>query len=261
MLNEPRHDFPIQVQPQVATPTSDGTYVAGLLRVSSEGLTVTRKAGRKQVEVSLPIRVVDPAGREVVRRQRKAAAPVAADGSALFSYGATLGPGHHTVQVGLYDSAGRKGSWISEKVDVPRLDMGGLCLSRLMVLAGIHSGEKAESDDPLVDYFVGGGLRLVPRFDNVLSRPDSLSLLASGSGALLGHDGKAQVTTRFTVLQDGRELISSPERSFDTASFMVSVDSVPLESFPSGELLARFTARDEVAGVEEVQETRFRIEP
>lgn len=85
--------------------------------------------------------------------------------------------------------------------------------------------------------------------------------LTTKAQAGLEKAGKAAVTTKFTILKDGKAVTSGEDQTSDVPSAAPAVGPVPLSKFHPGQYLARVKVVDNVAGKEIVREASFEVRP
>lgn len=260
ILQSPRTDFPLALEPKMLLRTGSGEgYAAGLIRADLSGLRETGGVPPAMMAATVVAQAVDAAGQAGPAFERAVNGPVAADGVFVASYGVTLKPGRYTLRVALV--SGEKSSVSSTPVEVPDYDAPGLKLGSLLVYPDTTEPAAVDAKGPDAAFAIGP-LRLHPRLGNAFSPADSLQAVCVLYGGQADPaTGKPSLRARFRFLKDGRPVASGQEETFDTVMAVASVGPVPLATFAPGHYIARLEARDAVSGKSETQETPFEIRP
>jgi hypothetical protein len=87
-----------------------------------------------------------------------------------------------------------------------------------------------------------------------------LTTKAQAGLAELTADGTS-ATAQFTILKDGRPLVSSQELHYDTPDAAPGVGPIPLEKFEPGAYTVRLRVVDKLAQKEITKETSFEVKP
>ena len=273
LLKAPRQDFPLTVESNMFLRGQDGaSYVAGLARADATALTVHDAAGKKTGKVVVGVQALDEAGKSVAATEREATVEVAPDGSTVASYGMALKPGTYTMRVALLDPQTGKGSVVTLPMKMPDYDAGGMTLSPMMVLGGIQDICPSPSPTPCAPTaapvspqdalaaFNLGPMRFLPRYANVFSTADSVTLLTFVYNPKVDEaTGKPSTTAGFTILKDGKPVAKAEDQNYDTVGSGPSVGPVPLAKFAPGKYVAQVKVRDNVAKKELTEEATFEV--
>jgi GWxTD domain-containing protein len=259
LLKEPRQDFPIAAQAGMVLRGKDGSsYLGGLLRVEAAAFATQDVGGKKVVPLVVAAQALDEGGNAKASVEREVNAEVQADGGLVASYGMALNPGKYTIGVAALDAKTGKGSAATYPVEMPNLASGQLSVSDLMVLHDVQTGVKADPKGAL-DAFLIGGTQIVPRFDRVFAKTETLDLLAFVYDGQLDPAGKAQIASQFTVMKDGKRFTGSAEQEFDTPIATPEAGPVPLTDFAPGKYLVQLKVTDKKAGKEVMKEATFEV--
>ena len=178
LLKTPRQDFAGSSKLALFLRSPGGaSYVAGLARVDPNTVTVEDAGGKKTAKVVVGVQALDEAGKSVSATERDVTADVAADGSAVVSYGMALKPGKYTLNVGVLDPKSSKGTVVSEQIDVPDFGSDELTISPLLVLREVAEGAGTPQD--AMAAFTLGNTRFIPSFGNVFKPEESVNVIAA----------------------------------------------------------------------------------
>jgi GWxTD domain-containing protein len=263
LLKEARQDYPLAAENKLVMRGREGaTYVAGLVRGDSAGLTVQDDGGRKKVAVVLAAAALDAAGNVIASQEQETAIEVAGDGSFVGSYGLTLKPGAYTIRAGALDPKTGKGSVGSAPVEAVDLAGGELAISDLVILQDVVQKQSQDAKDPMAAFFMGTA-QLVPRFANAFKASESIQVLGLVyNGKSDPATGKANVACRFTILRDGKPITSTPEdQVFEEALATPGIGPVPLAQFKPGKYAVQLKVVDKVAQKDYAKEASFEVLP
>ncbi len=259
LLKTPRQDFPAAAEAPLMLRTEDGaTYVAGLLRGDASGLTVHDAAGKKTVKVVVAAQAVDATGKVAANTQERTVnADVSPkDNTFLVSFGVALRPGDYTLKAAALDPQSGKGSAVTLPLKAPDFQAGDLVMSPLAILEDfLESTAPKDPADPLADFAMTGA-RLVPRFGNVFSNTDTLTVLSQIYAK--NNDpatGKPSVASTFAITRDGKPVARADEQT----GLMAAVGPVPLKNYPPGKYVVQLKVKDNVAKKEYSQEATFEV--
>jgi GWxTD domain-containing protein len=252
LLKTPRQDFPTASETELVLRTPDGaTYVAGLVRMDPGVLPADARPVIGAQATGADGRVAATHEREVVVQQGP-------DG-AVISWGMSLKPGDYTMRVGVLDPKTNKGSAIEKPLKVPDFNAAELTLSPLLVLQDVQ--EAPADAKGALSAFQLGTTRLVPRFGNVFSNTDSVTLLGFIYGGKVDETtGKPKVTATFSILREGGQPIAkAPDQTYEATPTGPSVGPVPLANYKPGKYTAQITVKDEVAKKDYKSEAAFEV--
>jgi GWxTD domain-containing protein len=255
LLETPRSDFPLALEPKLLLRTQGGeAYAAGLVRAEVAGSGTEGAAD--VVSATVVAQATDAEGRAspVVERSFKAGA--GSDGL-MASYGLMLKPGRYTLKVGLL--AGDKGAVATAPLDVPDFQAPGLKLGSLLVYP---EARDAAGLDPQGPYgaLVVGAVRLKPRFGNVFTKAESLQAVCVLFGGQPDPGtGKPSLRARYSFLKDGKPVAKGQDETYDTPMAAAALGPVPLSSFAPGRYAVRLEVTDTVAQKTETRDAPFEI--
>lgn len=251
LLKAPRKDFPVALENDLVLRTPDGaTYVAGLVRVDAGVLAANSQA-------VIGAQAVAADGRVAATQEREVTVQPGADG-AVVSYGMSLKPGDYTLRVGVLDPKTNKGTAIEQPLKVPDFGAEELSLSPLLVLQDVQ--ETAADPKAALSAFQLGTTRLVPRFGNVFTPADNVTLLGFIYGGKAdATTGKPRVTATFTILRDGQPVAKAPEQVYEATPTGPSVGPVPLTNYKPGKYVAQINVKDNVANKDYKSEATFEV--
>jgi GWxTD domain-containing protein len=202
---------------------------------------------------------VDEAGKSVGASEREASAEVAADGSAVVSYGMALKPGKYTLNVGVLDPKSSKGTVISEQVDVPDFGSDELTITPLLVLREVAEGAGTAQD--AMAAFTLGNTRFIPNFGNVFKPEESVNVIAALYNAPVKADtGKPSFTYSYSIAKDGKTIAETEPFTSDSPQETPSVGPVPLAKYGAGKYTVKLKVKDNVAGKEYSREAPFEVQ-
>jgi GWxTD domain-containing protein len=254
LLKAPRTDFPLTAEPSLVLKTEDGaTYVAGLVRGDASGLTLQDAGGKKTAKVVVAAQATDAAGKAAIPIERPLTVEVGPDNHFLASFGMALKPGDYTIRVGAVDSAG-KGSAVSFPFKSPSLNTEEVSISPLVLLQDFQEGAKKDPLDPLADFAMAAG-KLVPRYGNVFTKADAITILGQIYSPKLDEAGKPNVTSTFTILKDGKPVAKAAEQT----GTMAAVGPVPLGEYTPGKYVVQLKVKDNLGQKESTQEASFEV--
>jgi GWxTD domain-containing protein len=259
LLRAPRTDFPFTAEPSIVLKAEDGSsYVAGLVRGDASGLTLQNAGGKKTARIMVLAQALDAAGKSAASStERPLTVEVGSDNHFLASFSMNVKPGDYTIRVGVVDHASGRGSAVSIPFKSPALGMGSLSASPPMLMRDVHEGVQKDPQDPLADFALGG-VKLVPRYGNVFTREDSLTILAQvyvpkvGPGPHLSSN----LSSTFTILRGTTVMArSEPQTGMTTPS----VGPIPLQRYGPGKYVVRFEVKDNASQQEVTQEATFEV--
>jgi hypothetical protein len=100
----------------------------------------------------------------------------------------------------------------------------------------------------------------VPRFGNVFTKDDSVTLLAFIYGGKVDvASGKPSLTASFTILSEGQPVARAPEQTYDTSPTGPSVGPVPLATYKPGKYVVQVKVKDNVSKKDYAAETTFEV--
>lgn len=259
LLKTPRQDFAGSTRAALFLRSPGGaSYVAGLARVDPGAVTVEDAGGQKTAKVVVGVQAVDESGKSAGTSERNATADVAADGSAIVSYGMALKPGKYTVNVAVLDPKSSKGTVASEAVDVPDFDAHELTITPLLVLREVVEGAGTPQD--AMAAFTLGNTRFIPNFGNVFKPEESVNVIAALYNAPSATDtGKPSFTYSFAIAKDGKTIAETEPFTSESAQETPSVGPVPLAKYGAGKFTVRLKVKDNVAAKEYVKEAPFEV--
>lgn len=249
LLKAPRQDFPLAAENKLMLKGGGGagTYAAGLVRGE------TALAGGV-----LGLMAVDEAGKTAATADRELSFE-AKDGGFIASYGLALKPGRYDLKIAVLDPKTNKGSVTSMPLVMPDLSVEELSASPLLVLAEIQEGVTPNALDPYWGFTLGT-TRFVPRFGNVFSTSDAITLIAALYNPKPDEaSGKPSASAAFTIAKDGKVMARADESTYDTPTATPSVGPVPLAKYAPGKYVAQVKVRDNVAKRDVVQESAFEV--
>jgi GWxTD domain-containing protein len=255
LLKTPRTDFPLTAEPSMIFKTEDGaTYVAGLVRGDASGLTLNDAGGKKTAKIVVAAQALDATGKAAIPTERPLTVEVGPDNHFLASFGMALRSGEYTIRVGAVDAASGKGSAVSIPFKSPNLNTEEMSISPLLLLEDFQEGVKKDPGDPLSDFAMAAG-RLVPRYGNVFTQKDSITILGQIYSPKLDEAGKPNVSFMFTILKDNKAIAKAAEQS----GVVAAVGPVPLEKYTPGKYVVQLKAKDNNAQKESTQEATFEV--
>lgn len=264
LLREPRQDFAVTAQPKLAMRTPDGaTFLAGLVRAPSAGMTVSDEGGVKKVTVGVAVQATDEAGKKLSPLHIEKTAAVEADGSFIVSYGALVQPGRYTLTIAVADPVTKKGSVASLPAEAANFGAPGMQVSDMLILTEIQENPTPIPKDPLRDFMMGN-VRFVPRFDNVFKKGESVLFLTFAYNPTVNPEiGTPLVSSKYEVLKSGQAqpVTSSPMAMHKEPVFTPVVGPVALAPFPAGDYSARLKVKDLVGKTEQNREAKFTVLP
>jgi GWxTD domain-containing protein len=260
LLKTPRQDFAGSAKAALFLRSPGGaSYVAGLARVDPNTVTVEDAGGKKTARVVVGVQATDEAGKSVGASEREASAEVAADGSAVVSYGMALKPGKYTLNVGVLDPKSSKGTVISEQVDVPDFGSDELTITPLLVLREVAEGAGTAQD--AMAAFTLGNTRFIPNFGNVFKPEESVNVIAALYNAPVKADtGKPSFTYSYSIAKDGKTIAETEPFTSDSPQETPSVGPVPLAKYGAGKYTVKLKVKDNVAGKEYSREAPFEVQ-
>jgi GWxTD domain-containing protein len=259
LLKTPRQDFAGAAKVALFLRSPGGaSYVAGLVRVDPGAVPAEESGGKKTARVVVGVQAVDEAGKSVSTSERDASADVAADGSAVVSYGMALKPGKYTLKVGVLDPKSSKGTVVSEPVDVPDFGADELTITPLLVLREVAEGAGTPQD--AMAAFTLGHTRFIPNFGNVFKPEESVNVIAALYNAPPAADtGKPSFTYTFTIAKDGKPIAETEAFTSNSAQETPSVGPVPLAKYGAGKYTVKLKVKDNVASKEYTKEAPFEV--
>jgi len=262
LLKEPRQDFTLSAQPKMLlrSPGGEATYVAGLVKGVVPGAVTEEAGGNRALRVIVATEATDESGNVSVSPDREVMVELAPDGSFVVSYGIALKPGRYTLRVAALEPKSGKGSVTTAPLEVTDFGTDELSMSPLLALKDIQEGQTASPQDPFADFALGT-TRLVPRYDNVFSTSETLTLLGVVYNAQRDANGKPSMTASFLISHDGKPVAKAEDQTYDAEMATPSVGPVPLTKYAPGKHTAQLKVKDNVAGKEFVQEVSFEIAP
>ncbi|HET9316144.1 MAG TPA: GWxTD domain-containing protein [Vicinamibacteria bacterium] len=259
LLKTPRQDFAGAAKTALFLRSPGGaSYVAGLARVDANTVTVEDAGGKKTAKVVMGVQAKDEAGKSVSTSERDANAEVAADGSAVVSYGMALKPGKYTLNVAVLDPKSSKGTVISEQIEVPDFGSDELTITPLLVLRDVAEGAGTPQD--AMAAFTLGNTRFIPNFGNVFRADESISVLSALYNAPPKPDtGKPSFTYSYSIAKDGKTVAETEPFTSESAQETPSVGPVPLAKYGPGKYTVKLKVKDNVANKEYTKEAPFEV--
>jgi GWxTD domain-containing protein len=258
LLKSPRQDFPVQVERtlMIRNP-SGGAFVAGLIQAEGGGLS----SSGGPVDLVVAAQARDADGKVVAGPERETSVTPGPDGRLVVSYGLILRAGKHTLDVAVVAPKAGQGAAASLPLEVPDFSAEGVTMSSLLVLEDIVQKTSAEVDrrQPLADFDLTS-VRLLPRFGNVFSKAQSISMLcAIYGGAVDQATGKLSLKVSFGFKKGGKTVAQADDVVYDGPNPSHSVGPVPLSGFDPGVYQVQIKVKDQVASKEYEQEANFEI--
>jgi GWxTD domain-containing protein len=259
LLKTPRQDFAGSAKTALFLRSPGGaSYVAGLARVDPNTVTVEDAGGKKSAKVVVAVQALDEAGKSVSATERDVTADVAADGSAVVSYGMALKPGKYTLNVGVLDPKSSKGTVVTEQVDVPDFGSDELTITPLLVLREVAEGAGTPQD--AMAAFTLGSTRFIPNFGNQFKPEESVSVIAALYNAPAAADtGKPSFTYSFAIAKDGKTIAETEPFTSESAQETPSVGPVPLAKYGAGKYTVKLKVKDNVGSKEYTKEAPFEV--
>lgn len=258
LLKTPRQDFATAAQSTLFLRSPGGaTYMAGLLRLEPGTVTAQDTAGKKLAKASVGIQALAEDGKVAASAERAVSGELQPDGAFVVSYGVALKPGSYTLRVGALDPKTEKGSVASQSLAMPDFGIEDLSMSPVVVLHDILE-QPPNNEDPLAAFQLGN-MRFVPRYGNVFTTADAITILTFIYNAKTDEAGKAQATVSFAILKDGKPVARAEDQTFDTADAGPSVGPVPLKDYKPGKYVAQVKVRDNIAKKDHTRETPFEV--
>ena len=258
LLKEPRQDFTVAAETPLMLRTEDGaTYVAGLVRADASGLTVSDSGGKKTAKVVVAAQAVDSGGKASATVERPITAEVdPATNTVLASFGMALKPGDYTIKAGLLDPGTGKGSVASIPVEAPDFQAGEVAVSPLTILEDFQETTAAKDPQAALADFTMTGARLVPRFGNVFTVDDAITVISQIYPRTVDEaTGKPNLSSSFVILKDGKPVAKGDEQP----GLMAAVGPVPLKTYGPGKYTVQLKIRDNVTKKEYTEEETFEI--
>ena len=204
------------------------------------------------------VQALDEAGKSVSATERDVTADVAADGSAVVSYGMALKPGEYTLNVGVLDPKSSKGTVVTEQIDVPDFGSDEMTISPLLVLREVAEGAGTPQD--AMAAFTLGNTRFIPSFGNVFKPEESVNVIAALYNAPSKPDtGKPSFTYSYSISKDGKAVAETEPFTSESAQETPSVGPVPLAKYGAGKYTVKLKVKDNVAGKEYTKEAPFEV--
>ncbi len=249
LLNTPRQDFPLTVQPRMFTrPPSGNTYVAFTIQAPPNTVSPSK--------VVVSALATAAGGSAIPTPDREMSGTAATDGSFTGSLGMTLAPGTYDVRVALFDPASGKGSVATVPLTVSDPASTDLAVSTI-ALKGIQEGITPKATDPL-NAFTFGNLLLEPA--SVYSPSDSLMLLAFLYGGAKDEAGKTSVAMSMEISRDGKTIGKLDEQTLSTPGNQ-TIGPIPLTSYKPGKYEVAVKVKDKVANKEMTDRISFEVRP
>jgi len=259
LLKTPRQDFAGSATAALFLRSPGGaSYIAGLAKADPNTVTVEDAGGKKTAKVVVGVQAKDEAGKTISTSERDANADVAADGSAIVSWGMALKPGKYTLNVGVLDPKSSKGTVISQKVDVPDFGSDELTITPLLVLREVAEGAGTPQD--AMAAFTLGNTRFLPNFANVFKPEESVSVIAALYNAPSKADtGKPSFTYSYSIAKDGKTIAETEPFTSESAQETPSVGPVPLAKYGPGKYAVKLKVKDNVGGKDYTMEAPFEV--
>lgn len=254
LLKTPRQDFAVSAEPRLYLRSEDGasTYVAGLLRADAASFG----GAAAPTKVVVAAQAKDASGKLVGNVVREAS--VTAKGAdVLVSWGVALKPGDYTVNVAALDPATGKGSVVTVPVSAPDYSTSEMAVTPLVLLEDLQENTSTSRDaaDPMAEFLLTGA-RLVPRFSNVFTKADNLTVLAViYGGATDPATGKPAVAAVYSILKDGKPRARADELAGPSAV----VGPIPLSNFEPGTYTVQLKVTDKTTKKEVTREATFDV--
>ena len=260
LLQNPRQDFSCATE-HYFLKVDDGTGVFGLLR--GEGVQLFREeaeGGKVRLVVRAEATREDGAGDTVVS-EREALSPVESDGTFVVSYEMGLRPGSHRLRLAVMDANSDKGVAVEHTLKVPDFSAGHLTLAPILALPRIEEAARRDRRHPLEAFHIEGQ-RYVPRFGNVFSTSESLSIVYQYYDARTDVATQKPRATGHVRILDARELpvAEGPEDTFDTPVGGTVVGPLALARYPPGAYTIELRVTDHVEGKTYIRRSRFELQ-
>ena len=255
LLSTPRQDFTVTAEPSLYLPAPDGSvFVAGLVRADASAFP----AQADKTKVVVATRAVDASGKTYAGNERQVTADVAADKTAVASFGMSLRPGDYTLHVASVEPASGKGSAVAVPLKVPDFNAGGVVVSPLTIVSEVQDTTTKTAEDPLADFVTGAG-RLVPRYGNEFTLAESVTVIAQVFVPKVEGEapapGATAVGSTFTILKDGAVVARASEQS----GSIVSVGPIPLAKYGPGKFTVQLKVTDKVAKKDYLSEATYQV--
>lgn len=258
LLKAPRQDFATAAESTLFLRSPGGaTYMAGLLRLEPGTVTAQDVAGKKLAKASVGIQALTEGGKVAASAERVVSGELQSDGAFVVSYGVALKPGSYTLKVGALDPKTEKGSVASQPLTMPDFGTEELTLSPVVVLHDIQE-QPPNNEDPLAAFQLGN-MRFVPRYGNVFTTADAITILTFIYNAKTDEAGRAAATVSIVILKDGKPVARAEDQVFETPDAGPSVGPVPLKDYKPGKYVAQIKVRDNIAKKDHTQETFFEV--
>jgi GWxTD domain-containing protein len=249
LLLSPRQDFPIADEVVFMRSDSGGAALLGLLQGRLAGA-----APATALKMTVRAEVVSSQGDVVSYTEREVSVRPAADGSFVAAFGLLPQPGSFTLRAGIVEPGSQRGAAVSHAVDVPDFAGRDLTSSTLMFLETVAPATDAADDEPLAP-FVMGSYRLVPRVGRAFDRKETMLLVCNYYGGQAdAATGKATVTGRLGILQNGELLSQRAHQTLDVVDGTLVFGPLSLEPFSPG----RYEAELLITDASSKQETKVR---
>ena len=251
LLDTPRQDFPLSIEPKLSIrPQGGGTYVAFLVRAPAGAVNPAK--------VVIAGRAKGASGALVPAIDRELTGSGEPDGTFVAAVGFFLEPGKHEVQVALFDPAAKKGSVATAAADVPDPAGTDVIISTL-VAREVRDADKPLPNDP---YFAvtGGTVLIIPRFGNAFSPAESPTFIPYVSGGMKDPaTGKVALVLSTVISKNGTGKAKAPEQKIEETPMAPTIGPVPLAGYEPGAYVVEFKVRDEVAKKDFTEKVPFEV--
>ena len=257
LLNDPRQDFPLAVQPFFLRSADGGTALVGLVRGVA---AVAGSTSARTVDVEVAASAVAEDGTESDRTDRTMKASVGADGAFVGSFRLTPKPGRHTLKVGVLQVDSGSGAVAALPVEVP--DVAGVDSAVLLLLREIEDvpADGARATTHPYAAFSLGTTRLVPHFGSTLHTTDPLVIFYQAYNLAADENGRADGTVTVSLMR-GPSALASHREAIATPIAGSAVGPVPLATLDPGRYLVRLTLEDRLSHGSQVREQAIEVIP
>jgi GWxTD domain-containing protein len=270
LLNKPRQDFAIAVQPCFLR-TSDGwTALLGLVRGEAVRPALGDSGVPKMLSVTIAALASGEDGVEVGWTEQTMRVPLGPDGAFVGSFRLPLKPGSYTLKAAALEVDSARGSVATLNVEVPDFakveaapDGSTLPVpSAALLLVGAVEDIAPGEDDPAHPYaaFSLGTTRLVPHFGATFHRTDPLLVFWQGYGLRTDRNGKADAAATVSILE-GTSALATHRQAITTSVSGAVVGPVPLAGLEAGQYAVRLTLEDRLGHRVEAKELPFEVAP
>jgi GWxTD domain-containing protein len=249
LIKSPRQDFATAMQPVMFLRAPGSTYVAGLVHGDLKGAS----------RVTLVAHTTDASGVATTVGEREAVVEATPDGFVV-AYGLNLKPGTYDVKIAVLDNASKKGSVATAKVTAPDFTSPELTLAPMLItgLMDTAAGQEPKPDEPFAPFVIGSN-RFLPHYDNVFTKADAISIVATIYGAPVDKDGKAQIVAGYSISRDGVPVAKGTDETFTTADAVPAVGPIPLATYKPGKYTVVLKVTDNLSKKDYKEEGTFEL--